>query len=139
MNDELIEVLAEGSHIGWQKEKIAQGYANHTWMTVSDHPNECAGLPHFMEPCSLPKARHHPDMQPYADLDEPTKEYDRATVRGVLTGIAEAGYIVTPIDTLRRLQEAVALLNSMLFSGESHSETSRAVVHSAMSVSAVLR
>jgi len=96
--DELIEVLAEGSHRSWMAEKQRQGFADHGWMSISDRPQQCAGLPHFVTLCGLPKERHRPDMLPYADLAENVKEYDRATVRGVLANIKAAGYCVVKND-----------------------------------------
>jgi hypothetical protein len=71
-------------------------------------------------------------MLPYSDLSEATKEYDRAPVRCVLVGIRQAEHTVIACSELRALQEAVALLNSMVLSGESHSDASRAAVRAAL-------
>lgn len=125
--DDLIEVLAERSHIGWMKEKQAQGFADHA-RTVDASGHGC---------CT--KELHHPDMLPYADLAESVKEYDRATVRGVLDGIAEAGYVIVTRDGLRQMGDAVALLNSMVLSGEDHSDRSRAAVEYAASIAGAVR
>jgi hypothetical protein len=79
-------MLAERSHIGWMREKQAQGFADHAWPA-----DWREGVKHA-ETCPTPLAQHHADMLPYADLGESVKEYDRVTVRGVLDGISEAGY-----------------------------------------------
>lgn len=82
--DDLIEQLSDAVHQGWMREKWAQGFARHTW---------CYGVE-----CSKPQEQHHPDMLPYADLSEPTRNYDRATVRAVVAALAEAGYQIVPIS-----------------------------------------
>lgn len=102
MTPEQFEAIAEQVHIGWMQEKQRQGFAAHAWMAISDKPDACAALPHFMEPCALPKHRHHNDMLPYADLAEHVKEYDRVTVRAVLAGIDATGLCVAPAAPLPR-------------------------------------
>ena len=82
--------------------------------------------------CRLDGLKHHTDMLPYADLAENVKDYDRATVRAVLSGIAAAGYVIVTVDGLRTIRAAVALLNSMVLCGEEHSDSSRAAVREAL-------
>ena len=98
MDNATLEVIAEKVHEAWAAEKQRQGFASHVWMTVSDKPERCAGLPHFSAPCTVPKDKHHPDMLPYADLAENIKDYDRATVRAVLTALDASGYAVVPTN-----------------------------------------
>lgn len=57
---ERFEEICEAVHNGWWQEKVNQG--------VTDHP----------------------DMKPYADLAEATKDYDRATVCRVLDALGIA-------------------------------------------------
>lgn len=57
--------------------------------------------------------------------------HDRATVRAVFGAIEATGSQVVTNDKMRQLGTAVAMLNSMVLSGESHSETSRQVVRAA--------
>ena len=66
---DLLEKAAEAAHNAWWEQKTAQGF---------HAPEQCLG-PGNRIPC--PKC--HKDMRPYADLDEPTKELDRAHVRAV--------------------------------------------------------
>lgn len=103
MQDDLIEVLAERSHIGWMKEKQAQGFANHVWKYDPTDPlhGACFSFSEDGRRCRLDGLKHHPDMVPYADLAENVKDYDRATVRGVLDGIEEAGYTIVKADENR--------------------------------------
>jgi hypothetical protein len=94
--DDLIELLAEDSHKGWAEEKQRQGYADHVFRFVgrTRHGEEFCGA----DGCFKPKAKHHTDMLPYAELPEHIKEYDRVTVRGVLAGIARHGYRLVKAD-----------------------------------------
>src|SRR4051812_16939877 len=85
--DDLLEALAERSHIGWMEEKQRQGYADHVRSIDANGIGCCTN------------EKHHPDMLPYAELPEHIKEYDRVTVRGVLDGIEAAGYRVVPSIT----------------------------------------
>ena len=83
---DLIERLADRVHQAWMEAKQAQGFADHPW-TAGQHAMvtiERGGVRPACDKCTLPQSLHHPDMRPYADLDEPTKEYDRATARAVL-------------------------------------------------------
>jgi hypothetical protein len=135
--DDLLESLAERSHIGWMREKQAQGFADHALVQEDIYSEVYPNMKVHVRCacCDLPAGKHHADMLPYADLSESVKEYDRATVRGVLDGIREAGYRVVKVEQLSRLQEAVALLNSMVICSEEHSATSRAVVRAALNAS----
>ena len=83
---DLIERLADRVHQAWMEAKQAQGFADHPW-TAGQHAMvtiERGDVRPACDKCTLPQRLHHPDMRPYADLDEPTKEYDRATARAVL-------------------------------------------------------
>lgn len=92
--EQLIEILAERSHIGWMQEKQRQGFADHVWQW-----RQGAGARGACRPeCQIDPDKHHTDMLPYADLPEHVKEYDRVTVRGVLEGIENAGYLVVKAD-----------------------------------------
>jgi hypothetical protein len=130
---ETFERIAEHVHRGWAAEKQRQGFADHVWQSDGGRGEDrgCAT-------CTAKKdyyrsrAMHHADMLPYADLAENIKDYDRATVHAVLAGIDAAGLTVVPAESLRRIQTAVAMLNSMVLSGEDHSDTSRAVVREAL-------
>lgn len=93
--DDLIELLAEDSHIGWMQEKQRQGYADHVWKTCACGIPDCELVCLI---CDLPKDKHHPDMLPYAELPEHIKEYDRVTVRGVLAGIERHGYKIVKFE-----------------------------------------
>ena len=88
MNAELIERLAEVSHRGWMKARIAQGWAVHplaiiNFATLGDpFPASCGR-------CDKPLDKHHPSMVPYADLPEADKEASREPVRAVLDALEE--------------------------------------------------
>lgn len=75
-----VEFLSERVHDAWMAEKRRQGFADHPM--AEEKPNVCMV-------CDGPPSRHHTDMLPYADLSEPIKEYDRATVRTVLAALGE--------------------------------------------------
>lgn len=89
-----VERFAERVHEAWMQQKQAQGFADHphrlapftesnvagVYICVSNYSKVC---------CLLPADKHHHDMRPYADLDEPTKEYDRATARAVLAALPD--------------------------------------------------
>lgn len=81
---DVIEACADKVHQAWMAERQRQGTPDHVYHFVVDG----GGLPC----CSLHYSAHHPDMQPYADLSESTKEYDRVTARAALAGIEAAGY-----------------------------------------------
>ncbi len=87
MDDATLEVLAEHVHRSWMAEKQKQGFAKHTLTKCVDSfwPGQCG----------YPDDKHHPDMLPYADLAENVKEYDRATVRAVLSALEASGYQIT--------------------------------------------
>lgn len=136
MDADLIEMLSEKVHAGWAEEKQRQGFADHVFSAVYDNDLNRVCFqpsPHGDSAyCYLPEEDHHTDMLPYADLAEHIKDYDRATVRAVLSALEASGYRILSSDVLRRLQTAVAMLNSMVLSGEDHSDTSRAAVRSAL-------
>jgi hypothetical protein len=90
VDEHTFEKIAEAVHIGWMDEKQRQGFADHAW---SGYACEACGCPRA---CGLPHTKHHADMLPYADLPENVKDYDRATVRAVLSGIESAGLKVVP-------------------------------------------
>lgn len=130
MDADLIERLSEAVHNGWMAQKQAQGFADHPFKPVSTGMTTATHYCQQSE-CQFSHIRHHPDMLPYADLAESTKEYNRATVRAFLRALDAEGLAVVTIDALRALGTAVGLLNSMVLCGEQHSDTSRAVVKAA--------
>lgn len=100
MDDNLVEILAEGAHRSWARVKLAHGFADHVFEPVDSaekHRRCRVKLDPIGAPCWVSPEKHHPDMLPYAELSEPIKDYDRAMVRGVLEGITEAGYQIVPI------------------------------------------
>lgn len=81
-----IESIAEEVHNAWMKEKLEQGF---------HAPNDCPSNK-MAQPCSnLMKIgkfdKHclkcHTDLYPYSELPDNIKEYDRVTVRAVLSAI----------------------------------------------------
>lgn len=90
MNDEVIEFMAEGIHIGWMEESQRQGRPDHVFVP---------GPSRFCEygSCDLPAEKHHKDMLPYADLSEPVKNYDRVTARAAVRRLEEAGYEIVKV------------------------------------------
>lgn len=96
MTDEQFEQIAEQVHIGWMLEKRRQGFADHVWQSDGGRGDDrgcsvcCTKRDYFIS-----RAKHHPDMLPYADLAENIKKYNRGTVRAVLAGIEAIGLRVT--------------------------------------------
>ena len=74
------EAIASKVHDAWWAEKVKQGF---------HAPNECNefrfGKGKFETTCS----KCHGDMYPYEGLPEHIKEYDRVTVKSVLTAIED--------------------------------------------------
>lgn len=66
----LIERLSENCHDTWATTKIGQGKLD------------------------------HPDLKPYAELDEPIKDYDRNTVTSTLKAILALGWRMLPPDQI---------------------------------------
>ena len=63
IDEEQMEILAAMEHRRWAAVK---------WMTGWEKgPRDDAG-------------KKHPDLVPYDDLDEPTKQYDRDQVKGII-------------------------------------------------------
>jgi len=127
MTPEQFEKIAEQVHQAWADEKVRQGFADHAYhpvTTVNPFVDRCG-----IHGCLMPNdaSKHHDDMLPYADLAENIREYDRAAVRAVLAGIEAAGLTIVNTDRFRHMGHAVGLLNSMVLSGEQHSETRRSV------------
>jgi hypothetical protein len=83
-----LEFLSEQVHNAWMEEKLAQGF---------HAPNDCPKkitnaqvvrtLSKFQKRCD----KCHTDLYPYAELPENIKEYDRVTVRAVLSAIKKLG------------------------------------------------
>lgn len=67
---ELIEAIAENNHEVWAKDRKKEGIE---YGPVRDE-------------------KHNPDMQPYSDLPESEKEYDRKAARGILELVQRLGY-----------------------------------------------
>lgn len=82
-----VDRLAARVHAAWMAEKQRQEFA--------DHPFQCAHPPFernwciAVEDCEKNRAQHHPDMVPFEELPDATKDDDRATVRAVLTALIE--------------------------------------------------
>lgn len=95
MNNDNIELISEEVHNAWMKEKRDQGFHN---------PDECQSKNHkgflntnwqnqerltdmhnpkFYKWCD----KCHTDLYPYDELPENIKEYDRVTVRAVLSAM----------------------------------------------------
>ena len=92
--DNLIENLSKQVHDAWWSEKVKQGfhspvtceYAKPMYAVGEEEAKEKA----FTKHCD----KCHTDMYPYSDLPEHVKEYDRVTVRTVLSAIERMGYIL---------------------------------------------
>jgi hypothetical protein len=84
-----IEFLSEQVHDAWWDEKKKQGF--HAPMECSDYPY--GGYPYREDDNKFKKfcTKCHTDMYPYAELPENIKEYDRVTVRSVLSAIKKMG------------------------------------------------
>lgn len=81
----LTENLAEDAHKAWMAEKIRQGFADHPYLVNVHQPGCVTCLSRRVD--VLPK--HHPDMVPYQQLPEDTKEYDRVMVKTLLDAIGK--------------------------------------------------
>jgi hypothetical protein len=68
---EEIEILSEMEHERWVAERVANGW--------TEGPRDV-------------DAKRTPHLAPWAELDEPTREYDRNAVRTILPLMAEAGF-----------------------------------------------
>lgn len=80
---EYIELLSEEVHKAWMQEKISQGFHS---------PMDCPGyqwlsLPERKEYTKYDKhcLKCHTDIYTYSELPENIKEYNRATVRAVIS------------------------------------------------------
>ncbi len=89
VDEEVMDQIADSVHQAWMAEKISQGYADHVlrWdcglVSLNGEP--------YNAPCMVSVEKHHPDMRPYAELSEAVKEYDRVTVKAVLTALRDFG------------------------------------------------
>lgn len=90
-----IELLSEEVHNAWMKEKIDQGFhspdecisKNHQSFMGADYKHQ-QRLEDLQNPKFFKWCDHcHADMYPYSELPENIKEYDRVTVRTVLSAI----------------------------------------------------
>jgi len=82
---ELIEKLSDLVHQAWWEEKKKQGF---------HAPLECKRVSNpekFYNYCNY----CHTDMYPYDELPENIKDYDRVTVRTVLSALSKLGYNLT--------------------------------------------
>jgi hypothetical protein len=85
-----LELLSEQVHNALMEEKLAQGF---------HAPNECdvnrqiqeAGYPPKKDKFEKLCKKCHTDLYPYSELPENIKEYDRVTVRAVLSAIKKLG------------------------------------------------
>lgn len=73
----LLELLAEVEHRRWCRERSERGW---TYGLVRDN-----------------NAKVHPDLRPYADLDEATKDKDRLPIRDMLSILDEHGLYIVPM------------------------------------------
>lgn len=92
-----LEQLSEKVHNAWTKEKLNQGFhspndcesSNHKSFRDTDWRNQerLADFynPKFYKWCD----KCHPDLYPYEELPENIKEYDRVTVKAVISAIDE--------------------------------------------------
>jgi len=71
-SDAEVELLSEREHIRWMTQRLLTGWK------YAETRDDAQKL--------------HPDMVPYAELDESRKELDRAAVRQIPTLLAEVGY-----------------------------------------------
>jgi voltage-gated potassium channel Kch len=74
-NEEEIETMAIAEHERWCNERIGDGW---TYGKERDNAN-----------------KRHPDIKPWEQLDEPTKEKDREVVRELPTVLAREGLTIT--------------------------------------------
>lgn len=77
--DELTERLAQNVHDNWARERLAEGW---TWGASRDD-----------------RARTHPDLVPYEQLEEAEKELDRRTARETIKALVALGYRIEPPST----------------------------------------
>lgn len=92
---ENIEGISKEVHNAWMQEKLNQGFhspndcesSNHkSFQNASDHAKERLEdyhNPKFYKWCD----KCHTDLYPYEELPENIKEYDRVTVKAVITAI----------------------------------------------------
>lgn len=108
---EWVDHLATKVHDAWMAEKQRQGFADHpTPLYRAAHPvtgqwldsdlveadmaeswNLAPRALHYYRQscCELRHDLHHKDMVPFNALSEATKDYDRATVRAILSALVE--------------------------------------------------
>lgn len=72
----LTERLAENAHDIWAQGRLKDGW---TYGAQRDDAR-----------------KQHPDLQPYSDLSETEKEYDRRTAMETLKAVLALGYEITP-------------------------------------------
>lgn len=92
-----LEQISEKVHNAWMKEKLSQGFhspddcqsKNHKGFLNTNWKNQerLTDLhnPKFYEWCD----KCHTDLYPYSELPENIKEYDRVTVKAVISAIDE--------------------------------------------------
>ena len=81
-----IEELSEEVHNAWMKEKLSQGFHKPDDCEIYNrgiHPAKQTDEEKFKRHCS----KCHPDLYTYPELPDNIKEYDRVTVRAVLSAI----------------------------------------------------
>lgn len=76
----IIDELSSEVHDAWWEEKLRQGCH-----APADCPQAQAPYHKFNKNCD----KCHPDMYPYEQLPENIKEYDRVTVRAVLSSLSK--------------------------------------------------
>jgi hypothetical protein len=92
------EELSEEVHKSWMKEKLDQGFH-----APDDCPTNGIEHPHsnlikigkFEKHCD----KCHPDLYPYSELRDNIKEYDRVTVKTVISAITKIELDVTGLET----------------------------------------
>lgn len=72
--EDIIECLARNTHELWAKQRLADGWK------YGPERNDIR--------------KEHPGLVPYDQLSEEEKEYDRITVRGVVTTLLALGYVL---------------------------------------------
>lgn len=95
MDEELVERISEEVHKAWELEKRSQGFhsplscrsSNHISFSIASWQEQERFLDHndpkFYKWCD----KCHTDLYPYEELAENIKEYDRVTVRTVLSAL----------------------------------------------------
>jgi hypothetical protein len=93
MVPDILELVAEDVHTEWMNEKQRQGFANHLFTGEQENwPCKTPG-------CHVSDIYHHTDMQPYADLPEHIKKYDRVTTQTVVDSLKNRGYLIIHLKT----------------------------------------